>query len=184
MKSLFHKLIARGRSVRDKMDEYQETLTFAEAGEPADEATVADSQQAQEQPGLLLVIGKGESFSRRIIDYALEMAQRMSYEILALNIAPVPRETFAFIGPSNGKIKEFEDRSRENVQAFRQTAEQHGISFRHTVKSGETDAVINELGKEYGTIEFVVSEPEAARVSERPEKENRPEKQLHVYSMV
>ncbi|MDY6904739.1 MAG: hypothetical protein SWH61_08635 [Thermodesulfobacteriota bacterium] len=184
MKSLLQKLMARGRSVRDKMEEYQETITFAEAGEAAMGAPADEAVQMEEHPGQLLVIGNGSGFSQRIIDYSLEMAQRMTYDILALNIAPVPEETFAFIAPSRGKLKEFEDQSRENVQSFQAAAQQMGITFNHTVKFGETDAIIDELGKEYGTIEFVVSEPEKEQVAARPEKEKRPEQQLHVYSMV
>lgn len=184
MKSLFQKLMARGRSVRDKVEQYQEAITFAEAGEAPSGVAADEAVQMEEHAGQLLVIGNGSAFSGRIIDYALEMAHRMAYDILALNIAPVPEETFAFLSPSRAQIKAFEEQSRQNVQSFQEAAQKKGIAFNHTVKCGETDAIIDQLAKAYGNIEFVVSEPENEQAAVRPEKEKRPEKQLHVYSMV
>ncbi len=184
MKMLFQKLITRGRSVRDKVEQYQDAITFSEAGGQSGDSEAVHAGQAEEQPGVLLVIGDGNRFTRRIMDYALEMAQRMSYEILALNIAPLPEESFAFLAPSRSKIKEFEESSRENIRSFQEAAQQAGIGFHHTVRFGQTDAIIAELGKEYGQIEFVVAEPEKEQAAQRPETENRPENQLQVYSMV
>jgi len=183
MKSLFKRMLNKTRAARSKMDEYQESLTFAEAGETLQSAAMPEEQQA-ELPGFLLVIGNGSSFSRRIIDYALEMAQRMSYEILALNVAPLPRETIKLFAPAQNKIQEFEASASENARQFQEAAHQMGISFTHAVKFGDTDSAIQEASKEYGTIEFVVSEPAEEQAAERPENENRPDKQLYVYSMV
>jgi len=183
MKNVWQKMVRKGRSLRDRMEDYQETITFAEAGEGT-AAAAADNTAAEEQPGLLLVIGNGNTFSQRIIEYALEMAQRMSHEILALNMAPLPAETFTLLTPPRSKMKEFEEASRTNAQSFQEAAAAAGIPFQHTVKFGETEAVIEEVGKEYGLIDFVISEPERQEVARRPEKENRPEQQLHVYSMV
>ncbi|MFP4040130.1 MAG: universal stress protein [Desulfosudaceae bacterium] len=183
MKKMLKKLVARGRFARDKMEQYQETITFSEAGQAESAAASPENVPAEEQPGLLLVIGNGNTFSRRLMDYALEMARRLSYEILALNIAPLPAETSTLLPPPQNKIREFEKQSEENARAFQEAARQAGVPFNHTVKFGETDTVIHEIDKEYGTIEFVISEPSREQVSNRPEKENRPEKQLHVYSL-
>ncbi|MBS3757834.1 MAG: universal stress protein [Desulfobacterales bacterium] len=184
MKPFLKRLLNKSRSFRKKMDEYHESITFAEAGEPAHGGSAAEAEQPEEQPGLLLVIGNGNTFSQRVIDYALEMAQRMSYDILALNVAPIPQEAVKMFAPSRNKIEEFEEKSRENAQAFKAAAEEKGIALTHTVKFGDTDSVVQEVGKEYGPVEFVISEPSEEQAVERPENENRPEKQLYVYSMV
>ncbi len=183
MKPFLKRLLTKSRSIGNKMDKYQESLTFAEAGEPLQPAALP-VEQKEAKPGLLLVIGNGNSFSQRMIDYALEMAQRMAYEILALNVAPLPRETARLFAPSQNKIQEFEEGAKRNVRAFQEAAEQSGISFSHEVKFGETDSVIQEVDREYGPVEFVVSEPAEEQVAERPENENRPDKQIYVYSMV
>ena len=183
MKPFLKRLIAKTRSFRNKVDEYQESITFAEAGE-AGPAAASETEQPEEKPGLLLVVGNGSTFSRRMIDYALEMAQRMAYEILALNVAPLPEEAARFFAPPSSKIQEFEEKSRENVKSFETAAREMGIPLTHAVRFGDTDAVIKEVDKEYGPIEFVVSEPAAEQSADRPENENRPEKQVYVYSMV
>jgi len=183
MKPFLKRLLGKSRSIRNKMDKYQESITFAEAGEPLHSAA-PPVEQKEAKPGLLLVIGNGNRFSQRMIDYALEMAQRMSYPILALNVAPLPRETAKLFSPSQSKIQEFEEIAKKNAHAFQEIAEQSGISFSHAVKFGETDSVIQEVSREYGPVEFVVSEPAEEQAAERPENENRPDKQIYVYSMV
>lgn len=183
MKPFFKRLLSKTQSFRKKMDAYQESITFAEAGESG-LGSIDETEQPAERPGLLLVIGNGNTFSQRMIDYALEMAQRMTYEILALNVAPLPEEAVKLFAPSSNKIQEFEEKSRENARAFETAAQEMGISITHAVKFGDTDSVIQQVSKEYGPIEFVVSEPSEDRAANRAENENRPEKQVYVYSMV
>lgn len=184
MKPFFKRLLSKSRSMSQKMDEYQQSLTFAEAGESDPAAGAAEAEQVEEQPGVLLVIGNGDSFSQRITDYAIEMAERMAYRIVALNIAPVPEETFRFFAPPQNQMEEFEEISAQNALRFKEAAEAHGLSFSHIVRFGETDSVIESLRKEYGEIDFVVSEPREEQAAERAENENRAGKQLYVYSMV
>ncbi len=183
MKTFLKKLLGKGRSFSRRMDEYQESITFAEAGESAPGPSETP-EPAEEKPGVLLVIGNGSRFSRRVIDYSLEMAQRMSYPLVALNVAPLPNETARLFSPPKGKIQEFEEKSRENAREFEEAAAAAGISFTHTVKFGETDEAIHEAGREYGPVEFVISEPGGEEAAARPENENRAEKQVYVYSMV
>ncbi|MBW1895230.1 MAG: hypothetical protein JRI91_16300, partial [Deltaproteobacteria bacterium] len=92
MGNFFDKILKRGRSVSDKMDQYQEAITFAEADAYEYVNKPMETKQQEERPGKLLVIGNGSEFTQDIVDYALEMAQRMSYEILALNTAPLKDE--------------------------------------------------------------------------------------------
>ena len=185
MKRLFQRVFHKGLTFRRKMDQYQESITFAEAGEMTPTADAQEAvEQPADQPGVLLVIGNDDTFSRRIIDYALEMAQRMSYRIVALNMAPVPEAAFKLLSPQNDRIREFEESARQNAAPFAQAAEEAGIPFEHIVKFGETDAVIDQVAREYGGVEFVVSEPAENRAEERAEREDRPENQVYVYTMV
>jgi len=184
MKAFFQRMLNKSRSMSEKMDKYQHSLAFAEAGASDPAAGAAASEQVEEQPGVLLVIGNGDSFSQRIIDYAIEMAERMAYRIVALNIAPVPEETFRFFSPPRNQMEEFEEIAAQNALLFKKAAEEHGLSFTHIVRFGETDSVIESLRKEYGEIDFVVSEPREEQAADRPENENRAATQLYVYSMV
>ncbi|MFO7840185.1 MAG: universal stress protein [Desulfosalsimonadaceae bacterium] len=183
MKNLLKSLQRKSSKLRSKVDRYQESITFAEGGEATPSGAAEKKAQHRKDPAILLVIGNGDTFSKEMIDYAIEMAQRLSYNILALNLAPLPRETSRLFAPSREKLREFEATAEQNAQEFKEKAAEKGISFSHAVKFGEQDSAIKETEKEYGGVEFVISEPGNESAEERPEKENRPEKRMFVYSL-
>lgn len=168
-----------------KMDQYQEAITFAEAGQQEHAQGIVQEAVIEERPPKLLVVGRESTFSTQIIDYALEMAQRMSYEILALNTAPLSCETFKLFSSSRNKLcREFQGISEENVKLFREEAERMGVAFSHVVKFSEPDEALEEMKREYEDIEFVVSEAEEERVANRLEEGERPRQEIFVYSVV
>jgi len=167
-----------------KMDEYQEAITFAEAGQEESAQRLRREELVEDRPGKLLVVGRESAFSREVIDYALEMAQRMSYEILALNTAPLSCETFKIFSSSHKKLcQDFRALSEKNVKQFRQEAEKLGVPFEHIVKFSERDEALEEINKEFRDIEFVVSDAEEENVP-RPEEGERPSQPIYVYSMI
>ena len=186
MAQIFGKLGNRMRKLMGRMDQYQEAITFAEAGQPEHVRELLMTDEGQEKAGAkLLVVGRESTFSREVIDYALEMAQRMSYEIVALNTAPLSCETFKLFSSSRNKIcQEFKKISQENVEVFRQAAERIGISVTHVVKFSEADKALEEMKKEYGDIEFVISEAQEDQLTNRVEKGERARQDIFVYTMV
>lgn len=157
------------------MDDYQEAITFAQAGEyePADRLMNTQKQEPAEA-NKLLVVGNGSSFPRDLVSYSLEMASRLSYEILAMNASPVPEE----------KKENFRLESEKNGEAFRQAAEKEGVKIRHIVKFTTQEQAVEEAVKQEGQIDFVVSDSEAEnRADQRDAKESRPVKECFVYSM-
>jgi hypothetical protein len=168
------------------MDQYQEAITFAEAGQPehVKELLMADEDE-ENNVAKLLVVGRESTFSREIIDYALEMAQRMSYEILALNSVALSCETFNLFSLSSNKLcQEFREISEENVRVFKEEAEKTGIPFSHVVKFVEPDEALEEIKREYKDIEFVISEAEEEQVNRRVEEGERVRQDIFVYTMV
>jgi len=93
MAGIFGRIKQKLHRLTGKMDSYQEAITFAEAGEP-EYAREFSRDEVRKSSDILLVVGQESSFSQEIIDYALEMAKRMSYEIVALNTAPLSCDTF------------------------------------------------------------------------------------------
>ena len=157
------------------MDDYQEAITFAQAGEyePVDRLHTPQKQESADA-NKLLVIGSGSSFSPDLVSYSLEMACRLSYEILAMNVSPVPAE----------KKESFRLDSEKSGEAFRKAAGKEGVEIRHIVKFTTEDQALEEVMKEEGTIDFVVSDTEAEnRADQRDAKESRPVKECYVYSM-
>lgn len=185
MAGVFEKIKQKFSKAGSTMDKYQEAITFAEAGE-AEHAIAAVAEQAEEEQIMqLLVVGRESTFSQEIIDYALDMAQRMSYEILALNTAPLSCDTFKmFSNQRNQLCEEFKSLSEQNAAQFQQAAAEKGIAFDHIVMFSETEEALEEITTKNKKIAFVVSESIEDRAEDRVEEGERLRQNLYVYSMV
>lgn len=179
------KITNRLRRLSGKMEQYQEAVTFAEAGQQQRALGIIQEKEVEEKPPKLLVVGRESTFSKQIIDYALEMAQRMSYEILALNTAPLSCETFKLFSSSRNKVcQDFQALSEENLKPFREAAESMGICFSHVVRFSEREEALEEIIREFKNIEFVISDAEGEEGVERAEEGERPRQAIYVYSVV
>jgi hypothetical protein len=182
---LFGNIKSKMHRLTGKTDAYQEAVTSSESEnqEPAEE--VFDEIKATESSKKLLVVGRESTFSTELIDYAVDMAERMSYEIVALNTAPLSCDTFKLFSDSRDKIcADFQMLAEANVQPFREKAETRGITFTHVVKYTESTEVLEELRKEMGEFEFVASEEEQDAEYDRGENGERPRREIFVYSLL
>jgi hypothetical protein len=185
MSGFFGKIKQKLSRAGNKMDKYQEAITFAEAGETEYAVETMAVQKEEPVTSKLLVLGRESTFSKEIIDYALEMAQRMSYDILALNTAPLSCETFKMLSSSRQQIcREFEEMSKHNAALFQEAAAEKGINFEHVVMFSEPDEALASITKEHKDIAFVVSETIEDRDDSRVEEGERLRSNLFVYSMV
>jgi altronate dehydratase len=142
-------------------------------------------QREEQAPTKLLVMGRESAFSKEIIDYSLEMAQRMSYDIMALNTAPLSCETFKLFSSSRNQVcEEFKSMSEKNAAMFQQAAAEKGIAFDHIVMFSETEEALESITKEHRDVAFVVSETVEDRAESRIEEGERLRSNLYVYSMV
>jgi len=142
-------------------------------------------QREEQAPTKLLVMGKESTFSKEIIDYVLEMAQRMSYGILALNTAPLSCETFKLFSSSHNQVcEEFKSMSKENAGLFQEAAAEKGIPFGHIVMFSEPEEALESITKEHSDIAFVVSATVEDRSDSRIEDSERLRTNLFVYSVV
>ncbi|MGA8179580.1 MAG: hypothetical protein WB792_05945 [Desulfobacterales bacterium] len=185
MAGIFGRIKRKLSKTGNKMDKYQEAITFAEAGESEYAVmSMAEKKEAQ-APTKLLVMGRESDFSKEIIDYALEMAQRMSYDILALNTAPLSCETFKLFSSSRNQVcEEFSAMSKKNAGLFQEAAAEKGIAFHHIVMFSEPEEALESITREYKDIAFVVSESVEDRSESRVEEGERLRRNLYVYSMV
>ncbi|GAG26858.1 unnamed protein product, partial [marine sediment metagenome] len=134
MAGIFGRIKQKLSRASNKMDKYQEAITFAEAGESDYAMETMAEQREDQEPTRLLVMGRESTFSKEIIDYALDMAQRMSYEILALNTAPLSCETFKLFSSSRNQIcEEFKSMSEKSAGLFQEAAAEKRIPFDHVV---------------------------------------------------
>jgi len=185
MTRFFGLLKKKANRLTKKMEEVQEAVAFAEAGERESALGLLHEEAIEESPGKLLVIGRESTFSREVIDYSLEMAKRMSYEILALNTTALSSETFKIFSSSHKQLcRDFRTLAQENVKEFRKEAESLGVPFAHVVKFIERDHAVEEINHEFKDIEFVVSDSEQEGAVNRTEEGERPAQPIYVYSML
>ena len=185
MAGIFGRIRKKLNRASNSMDKYQEAITFAQAGESEHAMEIMDHQREEDTTLKLLVMGRESFFSKEIIDYALEMAQRMSYEIIALNTAPLSCETFKLLSSSRNQVcEEFKSMSEINADLFQKAAAEKGIPFDHIVMFSEPEAALESITREYGNIAFVVSESVEDRSESRIEEGERLRSNVFVYSMV
>ncbi len=185
MARFWKKMKERIPKLGDRMDRYQGAVTFAEAGETGLDYERIEEEPPEERRGKLVVIGRESSFSEDVKEYALEMAQRLSYEIVALNTASLSCETFQKCKePRDEVLALFKSDSEESAGAFRQQAEELGIPFTHVVKYLDPDQATQELYQELGGIEFIISEAEEDQPAQRPQDREEARQGILVYSMV
>jgi gas vesicle protein len=185
MAGFFGRIKQKLSKTSNKMDKYQEAITFAEAGETEYAMETMAEQKEEHTPTKLLVLGRESSFSKEVIDYALEMAQRMSYEILALNTAPLSCETFKLFSSSRDQVcEEFKSMSKKNADQFQELAAEKGIPFEHIVMFSEPEEALETINRENKDIAFVVSESVEDRTESVIEQGERLRRNVYVYSMV
>lgn len=147
---------------------------------------VAVTTPVIERSAQLVVVGQESRFSESIVTYALDMARRMDYQILALNTAPLSCETFRMFSNSRTQVcQDFEALSEKNSRGFRERCEAAGIGFTHVVKFVETNEALAQLKTEFNDIGFIVSGPEEQRArAQEIRDEQRPEAPIRVYSVI
>lgn len=135
--------------------------------------------------GKLVVVGRESEFPRDLVDYALDMAQRLSYEIVALNTAPLSCETFKIFSSSRSKLcEEFQGLAEKSAAEFRAEVTQRGIPFKHVIKFSDVDDALRDLQGEIGDIDFIVSDVQETEAREASTEERRLESEIVVYAMV
>jgi hypothetical protein len=141
------------------VDRYQEAVTFAEANLPV-EAVASLEPTPQEKP-MILVMGRDHTFSRDLKDYALGLAGRLGYDILAVNTRHIPGR----FSPEADQFREHlrQDFSRQSEQAardFEAECQAAGICFKYDIKFGESSRVMRDLHREHPGLEYVLTEPD------------------------
>ncbi len=146
----------------EHMARIQKAQAAGEKGEMVvEELAAVDDGEVVAHEGRLLALGRDSEFSEGLIDYALEMAERLSYEILAVNAAGFSEESFRSFPSARKRVwRDFCNVSEESAARFRKAASEKGIRFAHQVKFSGRDLAIREVAQEVGEIDFVVSEPE------------------------
>jgi len=140
----------RAWSVQDRLADYTEAVALAEAGELMLATDVIRHSGTGRRR--ILVIGHGCTFSERLGQYALGVAERMGSDLLFLSIGMAKKDTVW--------RKSFAELSARAAAAWQEAAARHNLKVDHEVRFGSVDEAVSELVRTCGRIEFILSEPE------------------------
>lgn len=142
--------LRRAYSIQDRLADYSEALALAEAGEQIMASELMQHTRLGRRR--ILVIGHGCTFSQRLGEYALSVAERMDSDLLFLSVGQG--------SPNPGWRESFVHLTARAASSWHEAAARVGLNMFHEVRFGSVDAAVNELVRNNGRIEFILSEPE------------------------
>jgi hypothetical protein len=115
---------------------------------PADQSSPGS---AMAKTSSILVITRNGHMTEPVMDYAVNVADRLKYQIIAAHINTLP-----FYRDGGRRSRLFATAMQESAQAFREKAEARGVLVKHLGDAGKIGNVVKRLCYSQKHIEFVV----------------------------
>lgn len=107
----------------------------------------------------ILVVGKGPVFTDGVMDYAANLAQRLGYDLIALNLDPALDQPVTFFSPYKQHVREkFTRRARAAWEGVASGLRQQGIHCDQVVKFTDVPTAVKELNQKIKRIDFVITD--------------------------
>jgi len=121
---------------------------FAEAGEHETARAMIDKSKGNRN---ILVVASGVCFSEELFCYSVDMAKRLDFELLMLNV-------------SDKEEARFLDKCQQNFTPLQERAQKAGVSMSHRIEIGELDNVVHMLKTQFPGMRYVLTEPDPEMV--------------------
>jgi hypothetical protein len=138
--------------LREVLETYGEALSLAEAGELSIAREIMGDFRAEHRK--ILVLAEGDGVPEAMIAYAVNLAERLEFDLVLLSVDDAPC----------GGLR-FEERARAAGQPLLEEAARRGVSCAHLLRQGPRDEALNLVSVELRRVEFVITR--------RPETERR-----------
>ena len=148
--------VTRQSSLQDDYDQAMMAISFAEAGAP-DQAREVMRQRGKRK---ILVVSREDAFTEPVMEYATSLAERMGYELIALNVGTAASDKAAS-GYRQHMQEEFERRATAAVAVLQQKAAARNIAVTHVVKFGDVGAAVADINREYRRVELMITDSRA-----------------------
>jgi hypothetical protein len=107
----------------------------------------------------ILVVGKGETLDAEAVDYAVNLAERLGYDLIALNVNTTLGQKGRFFSPYKYHLREkFAQRARAAGEALKKKVALRGVNFEQVVKFGDLGRAVAEVNRQIKRIEFVITQ--------------------------
>jgi nucleotide-binding universal stress UspA family protein len=145
--------VTRQSSLQDDYDQAMMAVSFAEAGAP-DQAREVMRQRGQRK---ILVVSQDDAFTEPVMEYATLLAERMGYELIALNVGTAASHKVAS-GYQQHMQEEFQRRAAAAVAVLQQKAAARNIPVTHVVKFGDVGVAVADINREYRRVELMITD--------------------------
>ena len=148
--------VTRQHSLQDDYDQAMMAISFAEAGAP-EQALEVMRQYGKRK---ILVVTQEDAFTEPVMEYATLLAERMGYELIALNVGTAATEKLVSAYQQHMQ-EEFQRRAAAAVAVLQQKAAASNIAFTHVVKFGDVGKAVEDINREYRRVELMITDSRA-----------------------
>ena len=107
----------------------------------------------------ILVVGKGSTFTPAVLDYAVNLAQRLGYDLIGMSLNPTLEQLGKFFSPYNLRLRsKFSQQAQAAWELVRPDLAQQGINSEHVVKFADVAEAVKDLNHEVKRIDFVITD--------------------------
>ncbi|MEW6658598.1 MAG: universal stress protein [Thermodesulfobacteriota bacterium] len=112
-----------------------------------------------EVPRKILVVGRGDTLDEEAVDYAVNLAERLGYDLIGLNVNPALGQKSRFFSPYKYHLREkFAQRAKTAGEDLKKVLAKKGIGFEQVVKFGDLGKAVAEVNRQIKRIEFVITQ--------------------------
>jgi hypothetical protein len=145
--------VTRQSSLQDDYDQAMLAVSFAQAG-AQEEARQVLRQRGQRK---ILVVTREDAFTEPVMEYATSLAERLGYELIALNVGGSAPDNAAS-GYRQHMQEEFARRAAVSFAALQQKAAARNIPATHVVKFGDVGRTVADINREYRRVELMITD--------------------------
>jgi len=109
----------------------------------------------------ILVVAREPGFSEAVMDYAVNLAERLGYDLIAMNVGPEAGTAGIFNSPYRRFLQEkFKKQAKAAARIIEAKVRGKGLAFDHVVRFGDLGQAIEDLNHQKRRIEFVLNASE------------------------
>ncbi len=130
------------------------------AGRPL-ESRPGTGQTFKNENRKILVVGTETGFSEAVMDYAVNLAERLGYDLITMVVGPEAAPGGMFNSPYRRYLQEkFKKQAKAAARLIESKVREKGLGYEHLVRFGDLSRAVETLNHEKRRIEFVINASE------------------------
>jgi hypothetical protein len=108
----------------------------------------------------ILIVSREPRFSESVVNYAVNLAERLGYDLIALNVGPGSTKGLLQSSYRYFQGEKFKSSAKKAAARIAGRLQAKGLGFEHLVRFGEVGTAVEALNHEKRRIEFVLNASE------------------------